>query len=97
VENRERVELPVFVQRPYEVFVNGVEQTEGEDYEVIGSSLIFPRQFARERKLGVIRWTLLFLGFWSSYRHHDTIDVIYTSDGRRTVASLQPVDSEGSG
>jgi hypothetical protein len=94
VENRERVELPSYVRPPFEVYVNGVAQTEGRDYELIGSSLVFARSFARERKLGVVRWTLLFLGVWSSYRHHDTIDVVYTSDGRRVVASLQPVDQE---
>ena len=65
-------------------------QAEGTDFEVIGSSLLFDRPFAAERKLGIWRWTLLFFGFWSSYRHHDTIDVVYTLDGRRAVASLAP-------
>jgi hypothetical protein len=94
VENRERVELPPYVRPPFEVYVNGVIQMEGRDYELIGSSLVFPRSFDRERKLGIVRWTLLFLGVWSSYRHHDTIDVVYTTDGRRTVASLTPVERE---
>jgi hypothetical protein len=92
VEDRERVELPPYVRRPFEVYVNGVAQTEGSDYELIGSSLDFPRSFARERKLGPIRWTLLFLGVWSSYRHYDTIDVVYAADGRRSVVSLTPVE-----
>ena len=75
------------MRRPYEVFVNGVAQTESDDHEVIGSSLNFPRRFARERKLEDVRWTLLFLGVWRCYRHHDTIDVVYASDGRRLPAA----------
>jgi hypothetical protein len=90
VENRTRIELPAGVQRPFEVFVNGVAQSEGTDFEVIGSSLLFDRAFVRERKLPLWRWALLFLGFWSSYRHHDTIDLVYTLNGRRAVANLTP-------
>jgi hypothetical protein len=97
VENYTRVELPAGVQRPYDVFVNGVLQAEGTDYEAIGSTLVFERAFARERKLGPVRWALLFLGVWSSYRHHDTIDVVYTLDGRRAVASLTPAGGEETG
>jgi len=97
VGNHTRVELPPGVQRPYEVFVNGVPQTEGTDFEAIGSSLVFQRAFARERKLGPVRWALLFFGVWSSYRHHDTIDVVYTIDRRRLVASLTPADGEETG
>jgi hypothetical protein len=82
------------VQRPFEVFVNGVPQTEGTDFEVFGSTLVFGRSFARERKLGPIRWALLFFGLWSSYRHHDTIDVVHTLDGHRVVASLTPAPGE---
>ena len=92
MENRTRVELPPFVQRPYEVFVNGVAQTEGEDFEVVGASLLFDRSFARERKLSFWRWALLFLGVWSSYRPFDSIDVVYTREERRVVAALKPAE-----
>ena len=90
MENRTHVELPPFVQRPYEVFVNGVAQTEGEDFEVVGATLVFDRSFVRERRLAFWRWALLFLGVWSSYRPHDTIDVVYSREGRRVVATLKP-------
>jgi hypothetical protein len=95
VENRTRVDLPAAVRRPFEVFVNGVAQREGDDYELIGASLIFPRRFLPERRLGPIRWLLLFMGVWSSYRHHDEIDVVYTLDGRRTVENLRPAPPDG--
>jgi hypothetical protein len=95
VEKRTRVELPPEVHRPFQVFVNGVAQTEGADFDLIGQTLTFNRSFAPERRLSFWRWTLLFLGVWSSYRHHDTIDVVHTVAGRRVVATLKPVEPQG--
>jgi hypothetical protein len=90
VEARTRLDLPPGVQPPFDVFVNGVPQTEGVDFTRIGSNLEFPRTFMWERKLAFWRWALLFIGVWSSYRHHDTIDVVYTTNGQRLVADLKP-------
>ena len=90
MENRTRIELPPYVTRPFEVFVNGVPQAEGIDFEQVGSTLIFERRLAREGKLGLWRWLRMGLGVAGSYRQNDTIDVIYTLDGRRAVASLAP-------
>jgi hypothetical protein len=79
------------VAQPYEVFVNGVRQTEGVDFSVVGSTLVFDRQLVPDRKLSYLRWLLLFIGVWSSYRHvGDSIDVVYTRDGARAVAHLKP-------
>jgi hypothetical protein len=91
VEVRTRVDLPPQVRRPYEVYVNGVAQTEGADFEVIGSSLFFNRTFVPERPMPMWRWLLLFLGVWTSHRYyaHDEIDVVHTLDGHRVVASLK--------
>jgi hypothetical protein len=94
VEERSRVDLPAFVREPYEVFVSGVLQVEGTDYEVVGSSLFFARPLAREGKLGFWRWLSMLLGIAGSYRKHDTIDVVFTSDGKRTVAALSPAEGE---
>lgn len=90
------VELPRQVQRPYEVFLNGVAQREGADYEVFGSSLVFERSFAPAPRLGLWRWVFI-LSFGivvGGYQPHDTLDVVYTLNGRRTVASLRPAGSE---
>jgi hypothetical protein len=94
VENRARVDLPAYVREPYEVFVSGVPQIEGTDYEVVGTSLIFNRPLAREGKLGFWRWLSMLLGIAGSYRKHDTIDVVFAIDGKRTVAALSPVELE---
>ena len=44
-----RVELPRAAERPFRVFVNGVAQEEGRDYEVDGRHLVFDRPLEKER------------------------------------------------
>ena len=75
---------------PFEVFVNGVPQRAGVDFDLVGRALVFRRELAREGRLGFWRWLSLFLGVAGTYRKHDTVDVVYTSGGRRTVVSLVP-------
>ena len=85
---RWRVQLPGNVRPPLEVFVNGVPQQEGADYELApdGDALLFRRELVQEGKLGFWRW---FLGAWGigTYRRNDVVDVRYTIDGRTLVAS----------
>jgi hypothetical protein len=85
-----RVRLPAAVGDRYEVYVNGVRQEPGRDFDRIGSELVFRRELAREGRLGPIRWLSMFLGIAGTYRKHENVDVIYEEDGRRTVASLEP-------
>jgi hypothetical protein len=82
-----RVELPPQVGAAFEVYVNGVPQLPGRDFELRGRSLFFTRTLAREGKLGFWRWCSLFLGVAGTYRQNDSVDVIYEADGRRVVAS----------
>ena len=84
---RSRVELPAYVAGPFEVFVNGVPQHRGTDYEQVGSSLLFGRALAAEGKLGFWRWASMLLGVAGTYRQNDTVDVVYEADGGRRVAS----------
>ncbi len=74
--------------------MNGVPQKEGDDYEVVGSVIVFNRSFAKEGKLGFWRWLSMFAGVAGTYRKNDSIDVAYTLNGRQLVASLQPVARE---
>jgi hypothetical protein len=90
VEERTHVALPAHVAPPFEVYVNGVPQAEGDDYELVGSTIVFHRTFAREGRLGFWRWISMFLGVAGTYRKHDNIDVIYTRNGQRAVSSLRP-------
>ena len=91
VDQRSRVDLPGHVPNDFQVFVNGVEQQPGVDYELVGRSLVFPRPIAQEGKLGFVRWTAMWLGIAGSYRKHETVDVVYQAGGRRQVATgLRP-------
>jgi hypothetical protein len=89
VESRSQVELPGHVEGSFEVFVNGLLQQPGVDYEQLGRTLVFRDELAQEGKLGFWRWLSLFLGVAGTYRRNDTVDVVYTLNGRRAVASLQ--------
>ena len=83
---RWRVPLPPGAEPPYRVFVNGVPQREGEDYQVVGHALEFTRALEKER-LGLGRWTAIFLGLFGSYGRNDSVDVQYTVGGRDAVAT----------
>ncbi len=88
------VKLPDAVTAPFEVYVNGVRQEEGRDYELRGRSLVFAKQLAQEGRLGFWRWTSIFLGVAGTYRQNDSVDVVYRAAGRRVVASKLPIDRE---
>jgi hypothetical protein len=90
VDERSRIELPAEVGDEYEVYVNGVRQEPGRDFDRLGDELVFRRTLAREGRLGPIRWASMLLGIAGTYRKHETVDVIYDVGGRRTVATLEP-------
>ena len=73
--DRSLVRLPPGAEPPYEVWVNGVAQAEGVDYELEGRALVFRRSLAKEGRLGFWRWTAIFLGLFGTYRQNDSVDV----------------------
>jgi hypothetical protein len=83
---RWRVPLPRGAEPPYRVFVNGVPQEPGTDYDVVGHQLHFRRPLEKER-LGVGRWTAIFLGLFGSYGKNDQVDVQYRLSGREVHAT----------
>lgn len=93
---RTRVALPPDVARPFQVFVNGVEQAEGRDYVVRSGALVFDRELRSEGKLGAARWTRMVLGVAGTYRQDDSVDVVYERDGQPVVASKLPFEATGS-
>jgi hypothetical protein len=86
-----RVALPRGVRGPFEVYVNGVRQQEGRDFSRRGDELVFSRALAQEGSLGFWRWLSLFLGVAGTYRKHESVDLVYTVDGKRTVESGLPI------
>jgi hypothetical protein len=75
------VPLPPDVRAPFEVYVNGVRQQAGVDYDVFDRKLVFERDLKKEGKLGFWRW---FLGAWGvgTYRQNDSVDVSFERNGR---------------
>jgi hypothetical protein len=91
VQERTRVDLPSHVPVDFDVFVNGVRQARGVDYEQVGRTLVFPRPVAQEGRLGFWRWLSMWLGVAGTYRPHETVDVVFESGGRRgVVTGLMP-------
>jgi hypothetical protein len=88
VEEPSRVELPSGVGPDYEVYVNGIRQEPGRDFDRIGDELVFRRRLAHEGRLGPIRWLSMLLGIAGTYRKHETVDVIYDDGGSRRHVTL---------
>lgn len=84
-----RVPLPPGAKPPLRVFVNAVPQEEGRDYRLGDGELLFSRSLVKE-KVGFWRWTAMFLALFGSYGRNDSVDVEYTVDGRKQVASNLP-------
>jgi hypothetical protein len=92
---RWRVPLPKGAEPPLRVFVNGVPQEQGRDYELVGRELLFDRPLEKER-LGMGKWTAIFLGLWGYYGKNDSVDVQYRIGEQETVATgLEIIPPEG--
>ena len=89
--NGSRVALPKGAEGAIEVYVNGVRQHEGVDYVRGDGELLFGRELAQEGRLGFWRWLSLFLGVAGTYRKHESVDVLYEVNGKRTVESGLPI------
>jgi hypothetical protein len=88
---RSVVRLPPEVRSPFEVYVNGVPQRLGEDYNVHAGALVFDRELRKDRISGW-RW---FLGAWGvgTYRQDDSVDVRYErADGSPAVAEKLDIE-----
>jgi hypothetical protein len=81
-----RVRLPRGAEPPIRVYINGVEQRQGTDYELGTGEIVFNRQIVKE-KVGVGRWMAMYLGLFGTYRKHETIDVEYRLGGKVQLAS----------
>ena len=88
---RSVVRLPRDVVEPFEVYLNGVRQEEGRDFEVNGRFLVFPRALRKDRVSGW-RWLVGAFGF-ATYRQDDSVDVRYErADGTPAVAEKLDIE-----
>ena len=84
---RWRVPLPRGAEPPYRVFVNGVPaEARAPTTRSSAHELHFTQPLEKER-LGVGRWTAMFLGLWGSYGKNDSVDVQYRLAGRDASAT----------
>jgi hypothetical protein len=82
---RSVVPLPSDVRSPFQVYLNGVPQRVGDDYQVQDGALVFPRAL-RKDKVSSRRWLLGAYGI-GTYRQDDSVDVRWTrADGTTAVA-----------
>lgn len=94
---RSRVPLPPNITRPYVVYLNGVRQAPGTDFEERDGALLFDRELVREGKLGFWRWFLGAFGI-GTYGRDDQVDVSYSVDGKPVVAhalAVEPLGPDG--
>jgi len=83
--NGSRVPLPPYAERPFQVFVNGVEKQEGRDFEVEGTSLVFAEELVPPRKDTMKTYARLM--FWGRYKTEHSVDLVYQRGGRRQVTN----------
>jgi hypothetical protein len=86
----ERARIPPGAEPPFTVFINGVEQSEGTDYEVKGSEIVFGRPIVKER-IGTSRWLAMYLGLWGTYRKNETVDLQFSRGGKLELVSDLPI------
>ena len=82
-----RVKLPDRAGPPFTVFVNGVRQQEGTDYDLRGDAIVFTRPIVKEGKVSGVRWIAMLLGLFGTYRKHEVVDVEYHRGDRIELAS----------
>jgi hypothetical protein len=81
-----RVRLPRGAEPPIVVYVNGVEQTAGADYELRRGEIVFGHPIVKEQ-VGGMRWLAMLLGLFGTYRRHETVDLEYRLGGQVKLAS----------
>jgi hypothetical protein len=89
-----RVKIPRGAEPPFTVFINGVEQTEGRDYRIVGGEIVFERPILKEAKVGFGRWLAMFIGLFGTYRKHETVDLQFTRAGKVELASDLSIHAE---
>ena len=85
-----RVRVPEGVSRPFQVFVNGVEQAEGSDFTVTGAWIVFAQELVPPREDTA---RSVFRGFFfGRYRTEHVVDLACQIGGRAHVFSRMRVE-----
>lgn len=82
----ERVKIPGGAEPPFTVFINGIEQSEGVDYDIEGGEIVFTRPIVKE-KMTTSRWLAMYLGLFGTYRKDETVDLQFARNGKVELLS----------
>lgn len=77
----ERVQIPAGAEAPFTVFINGVEQQQGVDYNLEGNEVVFTRPIIKEQ-MNTGRWLAMYLGLFGTYRKDEKVDLQFTREGK---------------
>jgi hypothetical protein len=86
-----RVRVPAGVRPPFQVYLNGVRQSEGPDFKYRNGELLFDRPLVKEGRVALWRWLVGAFGV-GTYRRNDIVDVRYELDGRPFVAHALEIE-----
>ena len=89
-----RVRLPGGAEPPIRVYVNGIEQTEGTDFEVGSGHVVFARPIVKET-VTAGRWMAMYLGLFGTYRKNEAVDVEYRRAGKVELAADVEIVPDG--
>ena len=92
----DRVRIPNGAEEPLTVFINGVEQREGADYEIEGREIRFAGPIVKE-EINTGRWLAMYLGLFGTYRKDEKVDLQYNRGGKVELRSEVPVIPYGEG
>lgn len=81
------------MRTPFEVYVNGVPQRAGTDYDVLDGALVFERELRKEGRLGFWRWFGGAFGV-GTYRQNDSVDVRWESGGQPRLAEGLEIEAD---
>jgi len=85
-----RVRLPEGVSRPFQVFVNGVEQTEGTDFTIAGAWIVFAQALIPPKQDNA---RSVFRGFfYGRYRTEHVVDLACHVGGQAHVFSRLAIE-----
>ncbi|HKV67877.1 MAG TPA: hypothetical protein VJN72_07295 [Gaiellales bacterium] len=88
--NGSRVHVPDGMGRPFQVYVNGVEQTEGTDFEVVGAWIVFAQELISPKDENA---RSVFRGFFfGRYKPEHVVDVACQVGGQAHVFSRLAVE-----
>jgi hypothetical protein len=86
IEVGRRARLPAGAERPIKVYVNGIEKTEGDDYSIHGSEIVFSKPIVKEQ-VSRARWLAMFIGLFGSYGENEVVDLHFRRNGQTEVRS----------